>query len=244
MSLPLLTYTPQSQNHRVDGFEVPGDEQSWIYTAEAVKADTDLDTLIYAAYRQIYNEQQMLSCHRQRTLESQLKSGQITVRDFIRGLVISDSFRRLVYDCNNNYRFVQICIQRVLGREVYSDREKIAWSIVLATKGLHGFIDELLNSSEYIDTFGDSTVPFQRRRILPQRTQGELPFARMPRYGADYRNRLPQSSMSSGDSARLDYYRWDWQKNPPKSLGLLGKLIVTGGAAVVALLAIAKIFGF
>lgn len=30
-----------------------------------------------------------------------------------------------------------MCIQRVLGRDVYNDREKLAWSIVLATKGLN-----------------------------------------------------------------------------------------------------------
>jgi phycobilisome rod-core linker protein len=49
---------------------------------------------------------------------------------------------------NNNYRFVEMCIQRVLGREVYDPKEKLAWSIVLATKGIKGFIDSLLGVSE------------------------------------------------------------------------------------------------
>ena len=147
-----------------------------------------------AAYRQIFNEQQTLDSYRQRFLESQLRAGQITVRDFIRGLVMSDSFRRLTYDSNNNYRFAEICIQRLLGRNVYSDREKLAWSIVLATKGLLGFIDDLLNTEEYLTNFGYDTVPYQRRRILPQHAQGELPFARMARYGVEYRNKLPYPS--------------------------------------------------
>ena len=123
MSIPLLEYAPLSQNHRVAGFEVPGDEQPWIYTYDSNLAATDLDTLIMSAYRQIYNEQQMLVSHRQRFLESQLRAGQITIRNFIQGLVTSDSFRRLVYDSNNNYRFVEICVQRIIGRNVYSDRE-------------------------------------------------------------------------------------------------------------------------
>ncbi len=109
-----------------------------------------MDALIKAAYRQIFHEQQMLDSNRQTCLESQLRIGQITVRDFIRGLAISDAFRRLNYESNNNYRFVQICVQRLLGCKVYNEREKLAWSIVLATKGLHRFIDDLVDSEEYM----------------------------------------------------------------------------------------------
>ncbi|MDZ8052721.1 MAG: phycobilisome rod-core linker polypeptide [Aulosira sp. ZfuVER01] len=192
MSIPRLDYAPLSQNHRVEGFEVPGDEQPRIYTTDNLLAASEMDILILVAYRQVYNEQQMLDSHRQRFLESQLRAGQIMVKDFIRGLVLSDSFRRLTYDSNNNYRFVEICIQRILGRNVYSDREKLSWSIVLATKGLQGFIDDLLNTEEYLSNFGYDTVPYQRRRILPQHAQGELPFARMARYGEDYRDKLPR----------------------------------------------------
>jgi len=194
MSIPLLDYAPLCQNHRVEGFEVPGDEQPRLFSTENILSAAELDLLIMAAYRQIYNEQQMLAHHRQRFLESQLRARQITVKDFIQGLVLSDSFRRLTYESNNNYRFVEICVQRVLGRQVYSDREKLAWSIVLATQGLQGFVDALLNSDEYSSNFGDHTVPYQRRRILPQRSQGDITFAHMARYGTDYRNKLPKPS--------------------------------------------------
>jgi phycobilisome rod-core linker protein len=197
MKIPLLSYSPISQNNRVCGYEIPGDEQPRIYNTENQLSAVEMDTLILTAYRQIFNEQQMLSSNRQRFLESQIRSGQITVKDFIRGLVTSDSFRRLTYDSNNNYRFVQICIQRILGREVYNEREKLAWSIVLATKGLQGFIDNLLNSEEYLSNFGDNTVPYQRRRMLAGRSEGELPFERMARYGKDYRDKLPHLTMTS-----------------------------------------------
>jgi len=192
MVIPLFTYSPTSQNQRVEAYEVLGDEQARIFTTDNLLSSTDMDVLITAAYRQIFNEQQMTVSSRQKSLESQLRAGQITVRDFIRGLAISDVFRTRNYDTNNNYRFVQMCLQRILGREVYCDREKLAWSTVLATKGLKGFIDDLLNTEEYISNFGDNTVPFQRRRILPQRDRGELPFARMARYDSYYRDKLPQ----------------------------------------------------
>ena len=191
MPIPLLNYSPSSRNHRVSGYEILGDEQPRIYTIEHLPSSLEMDVLIMAAYRQIFHEQQMLDSNRQAFLESQLRNRQITVRDFIRGLGISDTFRRLNYESNNNYRFVQICVQRFFGREVYNEREKLAWSIVLATKGIQGFIDALVDSEEYISNFGYNTVPYQRRRILQGRSQGELPFARMARYGEDYRDKLP-----------------------------------------------------
>lgn len=200
MSLPLLEYAPSSQNQRVTSFEVPGDEQPRVYTTDDLLSAGEMDALIRAAYRQIFHEQQMLDSNRQIFLESQLKSRQITVKEFIQGLVLSDSFRRLNYDVNNNYRFVELCVQRILGRQIYNDREKLSWSIVLATKGMQGFVTELLNSEEYSNNFGDNTVPYQRRRILSQRIQGDLPFERMSRYGTDYRDQLPPPSRYGGFS--------------------------------------------
>ena len=192
MSISLLDYPLSSQNQRVESFEAPGDEQPRRFSSDYLPAGTEMDEIIWAAYRQIFNEQQVIEAHRQVALESQLRNGQITVKDFIRGLLLSDSFRRLNYVTNNNYRFVELCIQRVLGRSVYNDREKFAWSIVLATKGSKGFVDDLLWSDEYETHFGDSTVPYQRRRILPQRTLGELPFARMARYDKYHLKKLYQ----------------------------------------------------
>jgi phycobilisome rod-core linker protein len=246
MSIPLLEYTPLSQNHRVEGFEVPGDEQPRIYTTDNLLSAADLDSLIMAAYRQIYNEQQMLSSNRQRSLESQLRAGQITVKDFIQGLVISDSFRRLTYDSNNNYRFVEICVQRVLGRNVYSDREKIAWSAVIMTKGVKGFIDELLNSEEYLSNFGDNTVPYQRRRILPQRAQGEVTFAHMARYGTDYRNKLPKPSLrgvwgtrQNADGLFTQGEQFDWQTFAERAnWPVVAALLIPLSMALIGLIAV------
>ncbi len=191
MAIPVLNFSPSSQNQRVAGYEVGSEEQPKIYAIENVFSGADMDELIWAAYRQVFSEHQNIANNRQTFLESQLRYGQISVKDFIRGLATSDSFRRLNLDTNSNYRFVEICVQRILGRDVYSEREKIAWSILLPTKGLQGFIDALVDSEEYANNFGDNTVPYQRRRILPQRTQGETPFnLKTPRYEAYHRSQL------------------------------------------------------
>ncbi|NET05780.1 MAG: phycobilisome rod-core linker polypeptide CpcG [Merismopedia sp. SIO2A8] len=186
MTIPLLGYAPVTQNVRVAGYEVPGDEQPRVFSTENLLSAGDIDTLIEAAYRQIFFH--AFAADREPFLESQLRFGQITVRDFIRGLLLSETFRSSFYEKNSNYRFVEQCVQRILGRDIYNEREKIAWSIVVATKGIEGFVDELLGSDEYLDNFGYNTVPYQRRRVLHGRNQGELPFnIKSPRYDGYYR---------------------------------------------------------
>jgi phycobilisome rod-core linker protein len=188
MSIPLLEYSPSSQNTRVRGYEVPSDEQPRVFSTDNLLSPGDLDVLIGAAYRQIFFH--AFAADREKFLESQLRSGQITVRDFIRGLCLSNTFTNSFYNLNSNYRFVTHCVQKVLGRDVYSDAEKIAWSIVIGTKGRSGFINDLLNSDEYLENFGDSIVPFHRRRVLPSGASA-LPFnIQSPRYDAYYRSKL------------------------------------------------------
>ncbi|MBF2055914.1 MAG: phycobilisome rod-core linker polypeptide [Cyanobacterium sp. T60_A2020_053] len=189
MTIPLLNYAPNSQNTRVEGFEVGGDEQPRIFNAENLLDSSDMTNLIEAAYRQMFFH--AFKADREKFLESQLRNKQITVRDFMRGLALSETFRNSFYEKNSNYRFVEQCVQRILGRDVYSEREKIAWSIVIATKGYKGFIDDLFNSDEYLENFGYDIVPYQRRRYLASREQGEMPFnLKSPRYDAYHRGQL------------------------------------------------------
>ena len=189
MTIPLLQYAPSSQNTRVAGYDPKGDERAFIFTSDNIITDSDWDNLINAAYRQIFFH--AFKSDRQKVLESQLRNGQITVRDFIRGLLLSETFIDSFYTKNNNYRFVEQCVQRVLGRDVFSEREKIAWSIVICTKGVAAFIDDLLNSDEYLNSFGYDTVPYQRRRTLASRETGETPFnIKSPRYEAYHRAQL------------------------------------------------------
>nr|YP_010726431.1 phycobilisome rod-core linker polypeptide [Hypnea spinella]WDY84906.1 phycobilisome rod-core linker polypeptide [Hypnea spinella] len=196
MSIPVLNYSFSTQNQRVDGFEYyPGEEQPKIYTTENLPTAYEMDEIIWAAYRQIFSEHQILSSNAEPFLESQLRFNQIKVKDFIKGLLLSNSFRDLNYNFNNNYRFVEMVIQRVLGRDIYNNREKLAFSIIIASQGLDVFFDTLLNSDEYIENFGDNTVPYQRRRIIAQRSKGEVPFnLKTPRMGKEFLDKqgMPQ----------------------------------------------------
>lgn len=200
MSIPLLKYSLSTHNHRVNSFELlAGEEQPKLYTTENLPSSVEVDEIIWAAYRQIFSEHQTLSVTRQLFLESQLRFSQITVRDFVKGLLMSSEFRYLNYDVNNNYRFVEMCVQRILGRDVYNDREKLAFSILVGSKGFEFFVNFLLSSEEYMENFGDNTVPYQRRRIIFQRNKGEVPFnLKTPRLDYTFLSKqfMPQLSWS------------------------------------------------
>ncbi|MBD2313123.1 phycobilisome rod-core linker polypeptide [Desertifilum sp. FACHB-1129] len=186
MALPLLDYKPTTQNQRVKSFGVAdlNEDTPYIYRLEDCGSASDVDTLIGAAYRQVFSEHEVLKFNRQPHIESQLKNGNLTVRDFIRGLAKSEAFYRLVVSVNDNYRLVDVCLRRFLGRSAYNQDEKIAWSIKIATVGFYGFVDALLDSEEYTNSFGDYTVPYQRKR-----KEGR-PFNLVtPRYGEEFREK-------------------------------------------------------
>ena len=199
MAIPLLGYPLNTQNGRVSN--LAGDNSTikpQTYASSAAGHDsarTEMDSLIEQAYRQVFFH--AMRSDREPFLESQLRSGNITVRDFIRGLLLSERFQQGYYQCSSNYRMVDQVVGRVLGRPVHGDAERRAWSIVIGEKGFTAFVDTLLDSTEYMHCFGYDLVPQQRSRVLPGRALGETPiYQQFPRYGADWRNSLQDRAPS------------------------------------------------
>ncbi|HEY9849255.1 MAG TPA: phycobilisome rod-core linker polypeptide [Leptolyngbyaceae cyanobacterium] len=186
MALPLLNYKPSSQNQRVKSFGVAdlNEDTPYIYRLEDAASPFEVKELVWAAYRQVFSEHEILKFNRQITVETRFANRSITVRDLIRELAKSEAFYRLVVSVNNNYRLVEICLKRFLGRAPYNKEEEIAWSIVIATKGFNGFVDALVDSDEYTAAFGDFTVPYQRKRM-----EGRPYNLVTPRYGEDFQEK-------------------------------------------------------
>ena len=203
VAIPLLEYAPITQNSRVAALRVQSDETARANSMDIAMDRDNLVTVIESAYRQIYFH--AFKSDRDVNLESQLKDGQITVRDFIRGLVLSDTFKRSFYGMNSNYKVVRHLVEKLLGRKT-NKSEEIAWSIVIGTKGVEGLVDVLLDSQEYLDAFGYDTVPSQRNRVLPGRDLGDTPFnITSPRYDEYYRGILgfPQIVFMGGPGKAL-----------------------------------------
>ena len=189
VAIPLLQYAPITQNARVAALRVASDEVPRSYSMDIAMDAENLKTVIESAYRQIYFH--AFQTDRDVNLESQLRDGQITVRDFVRGLCLSDTFKRSFYGMNSNYKVVRHLVERLLGRKTGGKSEEIAWAILIATEGITGMVDALLDSEEYLNAFGYDTVPYQRNRVLPGRDLGDTPFnITTPRYDEYYRGIL------------------------------------------------------
>ena len=82
-------------------------------------------------------------------------------------------------------------VGRVLGRSVSGEGERLAWSIIIAQKGFANFVDQILESDEYMINFGYDGTPAQRGRVIPGRPTGDMPiYQRFPRYGEEWKNAL------------------------------------------------------
>ncbi len=238
MALPLLAPRPLSANARVRSFTIASEEspRQVLPSLDGNRQTVDrpnLDAQIEQAYRQIFFH--AFKVDREPVLESQLRRGQITIRDFIRGLLLSRRFREGFYDCNSNYRMVEQLVGRVLGRPVYGEQERIRYSILIAQHGLPALVDTLLESSEYLDAFGYDTVPFQRSRVLPGRALGALPFNQQaPRYDARWRDvsarRAPRGASPWAPGAP----RPAWLADQPSPLARrIWQGVVAGGGFVL-----------
>ena len=234
MALPLLGYPLSTQNGRVsyragDNSTVRS-QRYGTSGAEGESARAEMDNLIEQAYRQVFFH--AMRSDRELFLESQLRSGNITVRDFIRGLLLSERFQQGYYQCNSNYRMVDQVVGRVLGRPVLGDAERRAWSKVIGEKGFTAFVDAVLDTEEYIESFGYDLVPQQRSRVLPGRSVGETPiYQQFPRYGADWRDALQERAPS--DQAQMQQLETSaaWVNGQPPAFALklwLGLALVGG----------------
>ena len=180
MSIPQKNFTLSTQNSRVDGV-----------SNESININTekDVEKLINNCYGQVFFHR--LENNRQVYLESQLRNHSITVRDFMRGLFLSERFRRGYIECNNNYRLAEQVVARALGRKVYNGEEGLALSIIIAEKGFNYFVDYILNSNEYMSRFGYDIPPSEFSRLLPGRATGSIPlYQQYPRYGFDWQKKL------------------------------------------------------
>ena len=215
VTLPVLATKPLSSNARVSNFLAASEESSRQFGRQASQLDgAAVDALIEQAYRQVYFH--AFKRDRDAMLESQLRSGQISTREFVRQLLRSEKFRNDFYRCNSNYRVVEQVVGRVLGRPVHGEQERIAWSIVIAQQGLPAFIDALINSPEYLDVFGEDLVPYQRARVLAGQAVGTMPFNQQaPRYDAYWRDTMAQRAPASSSGSWEGRPRPAWLANQP-----------------------------
>ncbi len=161
--------------------------------------EADTQTVISAAYRQVFGNEHVMQAERLTSAESLLRQGNISVRDFVRALAQSELYRNKFFYSTPQLRFIELNYKHLLGRAPYDEAE-IARHVDLYTQqGYEAEIDSYLDSDEYQTHFGEAIVPYYRgfESQLGQKTVG---FNRMFQL---YRGYASSDRTQGSQSARL-----------------------------------------
>jgi phycoerythrin-associated linker protein len=115
---------------------------------------------VISAYRQVFGNVQPMESERLLSAESQLRNGDISVREFVRRLALSDFYRSRYFDAVSPHRAVELNFKHLLGRPPQDEAEISAHVATVATYGFEGEINSYIDSDEYLQTFGEDTVPY------------------------------------------------------------------------------------
>jgi phycobilisome core-membrane linker protein len=124
-------------------------------------SESSTQALINAAYRQVFGRD-LYDGQRLKTAEIKLENGDITVREFIRMLAKSEVFRKMYWSSLYVMKAVEYIHRRLLGRPTYGRKETNKYFDICAKKGFYALVDELLDSDEYNEAFGEDTIPYER----------------------------------------------------------------------------------
>ncbi|NJK35455.1 MAG: photosystem I reaction center subunit X [Oscillatoriales cyanobacterium SM2_2_1] len=104
---------------------------------------------------------------RSSTLESKLRNGEISVREFVKELAASEQYRKRFYTPYPNTKVIELLFKHILGRAPATQGEIRQYNYVLANRGLRAAVQMMVDSSEYATTFGEDVVPYKRFPNLP-----------------------------------------------------------------------------
>ncbi|MFG6103718.1 phycobilisome rod-core linker polypeptide [Leptothoe sp. EHU-05/26/07-4] len=119
------------------------------------------EVVIRAIYRQVMGNAHIMESERLVVPESQLKNGNLSVREFVRQVAKSELYQSRFTNCYR-YRAMELHFKHLLGRAPQNFAEMKAHSAILDTEGYEADIDSYINSDEYQNAFGENIVPYYR----------------------------------------------------------------------------------
>ncbi|BAQ66151.1 phycobilisome linker polypeptide [Geminocystis sp. NIES-3709] len=135
----------------------------------------DLDVIIRAVYRQVLGNAYVMESEQAVVPESQFKSGELSVREFVRALAKSAAYSSRFFETSPRYRFIELNFKHLLGRTPEGLEEMRSHSTILDTKGYEAEIDSYIDSDEYQNAYGENIVPYYRGyKTAPERTMVEF----------------------------------------------------------------------
>ncbi|MCS6960019.1 MAG: phycobilisome rod-core linker polypeptide [Pseudanabaenaceae cyanobacterium SKYGB_i_bin29] len=180
---------------------------------------SEKNEVIKAAYRQIF-ERDITRAYGLKLddLESKVKNGEISMKEFIRRLGKSPLYRDQFFTPYINSRALELAFKHFLGRAPESREEVQKYFAIVSQGGLPALIDALVDSREYSDYFGEETVPYKRglgQEAQPARNWGaqfdlfnySAPFRKIPQFitlFASYKKPLPDQHVYGSGNDPLE----------------------------------------
>lgn len=124
------------------------------------RSNEEAEVVIKAVYKQVLGNAYVMESERLTVPESQLKRGEISVREFVRQVAKSELYRSRFFDACPRYRYIELAFRHILGRTPIDLEEMRGHSTTLDTQGFGADIDSFVDSAEYQDRFGEDTVPY------------------------------------------------------------------------------------
>jgi phycobilisome core-membrane linker protein len=124
-------------------------------------SESSTQAVINAAYRQVFGRD-LYEGQRLKVAEIKLENGELTVREFIRAIAKSETFRKMYWSSLYVMKAVEYIHRRLLGRPTYGRNEANKYFDICAKKGFYALVDAIINSPEYDQSFGEDTVPYER----------------------------------------------------------------------------------
>ena len=150
--------------------------------------------VVKAAYRQLF-ERDITRAYSLSIsdLESKVKNGDISMKEFVRRLAKSPLYQKQFYQPFINSRVIELAFRHILGRGPSSREEVQKYFAIISNGGLPALVDALVDSDEYGDYFGEETVPYLRglgqeaqecRNWGPQQDlfKFSAPFRKVPKF--------------------------------------------------------------
>lgn len=183
--------------------------------------EADVQAVIQAVYRQVLGNEHLMQREHLTSAESLLRQGEITVRDFVRAIALSELYRTKFLYSNSQTRFIELNYKHLLGRAPY-DESEIAYHVDLYhQQGYEAEINSYIDSVEYQENFGNHTAPYYRG-FSTQRGQKTVGFNRIFQLYRGY------ASSDRAQNRRQSKLTWEVARNSsspittPASKGLGG----------------------
>lgn len=211
--------TPDQQGLQLPQIYALASERRSKYAMKPGLSAIEKNDAIKAAYRQVF-ERDITRAYSLgiSDLESKVKNGDISMKEFIRRLGQSPLYRKNFFEPYINSRALELAFRHFLGRGPSSREEVQNYFAIVSEGGLSALIDALVDSKEYSDYFGEETVPYLRglgqeaqecRNWGPQQDlfRYSAPFRKVPQFlttFARYNRPLPDQHVYGSGNDPLE----------------------------------------